>query len=84
MQNRFFRLFFIVNAMIFTPALVLGATNDAKLIWNKWPFNGIFGRFEESSFKRGFQVYKKSVPHVMVSDIFRTETSKELDIQMTK
>ena len=70
--------------MIFIPALVLGATNDAKLMEQKWPFNGIFGRFDESSYREVFRFTEKSVPHVMVSDIFRTETSKELDIQMTK
>ena len=59
MQNRFFRLFFIVNAIIFIPALILGATNDAKLMEQKWPFNGIFGRFDESSLQRGFQVYRE-------------------------
>ena len=25
----------------------------------KWPFNGIFGRFDESSLQRGFQVYRE-------------------------
>ena len=45
--------------MILSPALISGATSDVKLMEQKWPFNGIFGRFDESSLQRGFQVYRE-------------------------
>ncbi len=45
--------------MILSPALTSGATSDVKLIEQNWPFNGIFGRFDESSLQRGFQVYRE-------------------------
>ena len=44
--------------MILSPALISGATSDASN-GTKWPFNGIFGRFDESSLQRGFQVYRE-------------------------
>ena len=48
-----------MKVMILSPALILGATSDVKLMEQKWPFNGIFGRFDESSLQRGFQVYRE-------------------------
>ena len=48
-----------MKVMILSPALISGATSDAKLMEQKWPFNGIFGRFDESSLQRGFQVYRE-------------------------
>ena len=48
-----------MKVMILSPALISGATSDVKLMEQKWPFNGIFGRFDESSLQRGFQVYRE-------------------------
>ena len=48
-----------MKVMILPPALISGATSDVKLMEQKWPFNGIFGRFDESSLQRGFQVYRE-------------------------
>ena len=48
-----------MKVMILSPALISGATSDIKLMEQKWPFNGIFGRFDESSLQRGFQVYRE-------------------------
>ena len=48
-----------MKVMILSPALISGATSDVKLMDQKWPFNGIFGRFDESSLQRGFQVYRE-------------------------
>ena len=48
-----------MKVMILSPALISGATSDIKLMDQKWPFNGIFGRFDESSLQRGFQVYRE-------------------------
>ena len=44
---------------LFTPTKALSASNDVELMQQKWPFNGIFGRFDESSLQRGFQVYRE-------------------------
>ncbi len=48
-----------MKVMILSPALISGATSDVKLMEQKWPFKGIFGRFDESSLQRGFQVYRE-------------------------
>ena len=75
MLNRCLRLFFIMKVMILSPALISGATSDAKLMEQKWPFNGIFGRFDESSLQRGFQVYREvcaachGIRHVSYRDL---------------
>ena len=61
--------------MILSPALISGATSDVKLMEQKWPFNGIFGRFDESSLQRGFQVYREvcaachGIRHVSYRDL---------------
>ena len=75
MLNRCLRLLFIMKVMILSPALISSATSDVKLMKQKWPFNGIFGRFDESSLQRGFQVYREvcaachGIRHVSYRDL---------------
>ena len=35
------------------------ASNNVELMKQNWPFNGVFGRFDQSSLQRGFQVYRE-------------------------
>jgi len=64
-----------MKVMILSPALISGATSDVKLMEQKWPFKGIFGRFDESSLQRGFQVYREvcaachGIRHVSYRDL---------------
>ncbi|MEE2694910.1 MAG: cytochrome c1 [Pseudomonadota bacterium] len=58
MLNKF-KILVIFFSIIFVSHEVYPATNNAELIKQKWPFNGIFGRFDKSSLQRGFKVYKE-------------------------
>ena len=46
----YFSSFFQVN---------VSAGENAELIKQNWPFDGFFGRFDQSSIQRGFQVYRE-------------------------
>lgn len=46
----YFSSFFQVN---------VSAGEKAELIKQNWPFDGFFGRFDQSSIQRGFQVYRE-------------------------
>ena len=59
MQNKVFKFFLTVSFIILSPTFLSGATSNIELMKQKWPFNGIFGRFDESSLQRGFQVYRE-------------------------
>ena len=59
MQNNFFKFLLLFKLIILSPNIILSATSDVELMKQKWPFNGIFGRFDESSLQRGFQVYRE-------------------------
>ena len=37
----------------------LYSAGKAELVKQKWPFDGFFGRFDQSSLQRGFQVYRE-------------------------
>ena len=37
----------------------LYSAGKADLVEQKWPFDGFFGRFDQSSLQRGFQVYRE-------------------------
>ena len=37
----------------------LFSAEKVKLVEQKWPFDGFFGRFDQSSLQRGFQVYRE-------------------------
>jgi ubiquinol-cytochrome c reductase cytochrome c1 subunit len=59
MRNNFLSSFFVIKFIVLLPAILFSATTNVELIKQNWPFNGIFGRFDESSLQRGFQVYRE-------------------------
>lgn len=59
MRNNFLSFFFVFKFIVFLPAILISATTNVELMKQNWPFNGIFGRFDESSLQRGFQVYRE-------------------------
>ena len=59
MRNNFLSFFFIIKLIVLSPVILFSATTNVELIKQKWPFDGIFGRFDESSLQRGFQVYRE-------------------------
>ena len=59
MRNNFLSFFFIIKFIVLSPAILFSATTNVELMKQKWPFDGIFGRFDESSLQRGFQVYRE-------------------------
>ena len=59
MRNNFLSFFFVIKFIVLLPAILFSATTNVELMKQNWPFNGIFGRFDESSLQRGFQVYRE-------------------------
>ena len=59
MRNNFLSFFFVIKFIVLLPAILFSATTNVELMKLNWPFNGIFGRFDESSLQRGFQVYRE-------------------------
>ena len=59
MRNNFLSFFFIIKFIVLSPVILFSATTNVELMKQKWPFDGIFGRFDESSLQRGFQVYRE-------------------------
>ena len=59
MRNNFLSFFFIIKFIVLSPAFLFSATTNVELMKQNWPFDGIFGRFDESSLQRGFQVYRE-------------------------
>ena len=59
MRNNFLSFFFIIKFIVLSPAILFSATSNVELMKQNWPFDGIFGRFDESSLQRGFQVYRE-------------------------
>ena len=59
MRNNFLSFFFVIKFIVLSPAILFSATTNVELMKQKWPFDGIFGRFDESSLQRGFQVYRE-------------------------
>lgn len=49
-------LFFV---FFLSPNFLYSAESEYKLVKENWPFEGFFGRFDYSSVKRGFQVYRE-------------------------
>ena len=72
MMYRYFASFFILFFLSNTQIL---AAEKAELIKQKWPFQGFFGRFDQSSLQRGFQVYREvcsgchGVRHISYRDL---------------
>ena len=59
MRNNFLSFFFVIKFIVLLPAILFSATTNVELMKQNWPFDGIFGRFDESSLQRGFQVYRE-------------------------
>ena len=59
MRNNFLSFFFFIKFIVLSPAILFSATTNVELMKQNWPFDGIFGRFDESSLQRGFQVYRE-------------------------
>ena len=59
MRNNFLSFFFVFKFIVLSPAILFSATTNVELMKQNWPFDGIFGRFDESSLQRGFQVYRE-------------------------
>ena len=60
MQNKLLKLFFLAfNFILLSPSVLPSASNNVELMKQNWPFNGVFGRFDQSSLQRGFQVYRE-------------------------
>jgi ubiquinol-cytochrome c reductase cytochrome c1 subunit len=59
MRNNFLSFFFFIKFIVLSPAILFSATTKVELMKQNWPFDGIFGRFDESSLQRGFQVYRE-------------------------
>ena len=59
MQNKLLKFFLAFNFILLSPSVLPSASNNVELMKQNWPFNGIFGRFDESSLQRGFQVYRE-------------------------
>ena len=75
MRNNLIKFLFIFSFFVSTPNTISSATNSAELMKQNWPFMGIFGRFDESSLQRGFQVYREvcaachGVRHISYRDL---------------
>ena len=59
MRNNFLSFFFVIKFIVLSPAILFSATTNVEFMKQNWPFDGIFGRFDESSLQRGFQVYRE-------------------------
>ena len=60
---------------ILFPLSVFSAGDKVDLMEQKWPFNGIFGRFDNTALQRGFKVYREvcaachGIRHVSYRDL---------------
>ena len=59
MQNKLLKFFLAFNFILLSPSVLPSASNNVELMKQNWPFNGVFGRFDQSSLQRGFQVYRE-------------------------
>ena len=51
--------FCLIICLSFFFKINVSAGEKAELIKQNWPFDGFFGRFDQSSIQRGFQVYRE-------------------------
>jgi ubiquinol-cytochrome c reductase cytochrome c1 subunit len=54
-----YRLLILIFLLLFVPRSELFSVEQTKIIEQNWPFKGFFGRFDQSSIQRGFQVYRE-------------------------
>ena len=65
----------ILLLTILFPLSVFSAGDKVDLMEQKWPFNGIFGRFDNTALQRGFKVYREvcaachGIRHVSYRDL---------------
>jgi len=59
MLNKKIILFFLSTFLFYLPKATFAVSSNTELMTQNWPFNGIFGRFDNSSLKRGFKVYRE-------------------------
>ncbi len=57
MRSNFYNLILLLTVLF--PLSVFSAGPKVELMKQKWPFNGIFGRFDNTSLQRGFKVYRE-------------------------
>ena len=65
----------ILLLTILFPLSVFSAGDKVDLMEQKWPFNGIFGRFDNTALQRGFKVYRE-VCAAMELGMYLTEISR--------
>ena len=53
------RLLIPILFLLLVPRSELFSVEQTKIIQQNWPFKGFFGRFDQSSIQRGFQVYRE-------------------------
>mgnify|MGYP002013274239 FL=1 len=73
MQNKYTKIFLFL--ILILPIHSFSATNQTELMKQNWPFNGIFGRFDNTALQRGFKVYREvcaachGIRHVSFRDL---------------
>ncbi len=75
MLNKIITLTCLSFISFYFPKATHAASSNIELMTQNWPFNGIFGRFDNSSLKRGFKVYREvcagchGIRHVSYRDL---------------
>ena len=59
MLNKNWIILLFTLTTFFSSKHLVAASGQVELMQQKWPFDGIFGRFDSGSLKRGFQVYRE-------------------------
>ena len=73
MQNKYTKIVLFLTLIL--PIYSFSATNQTELMKQNWPFNGIFGRFDNTALQRGFKVYREvcaachGIRHVSFRDL---------------
>ena len=73
MQSKFHKIILLLTILF--PLSVFSAGDKVDLMEQKWPFNGIFGRFDNTALQRGFKVYREvcaachGIRHVSYRDL---------------
>ncbi len=83
MLNKSIILFFLYTIFFYFPKVTFSASSNVELMEQNWPFNGIFGRFDNSSLKRGFKTYREvcagchGIRHISFRDLEYIGFSKD-------
>ena len=54
-----FKVILLCLGLFFLTGTKSESVEKVELIEQNWPFKGFFGRFDDSSIQRGFQVYRE-------------------------